>query len=584
MARITGKYRRLWTYLRPYWGLELCTFATMLVLTALTIALPISIQYMIDTLIPRLVAAGAPVRLRPVIFFGAFLVGVYLADFMVCWLRDYLAGRVSAGIVGDMRSQLYAHMQRLSLRFFQENQVGEIMSRLLSDVGRVQDLLTTTLLLTLTNSLMLLAIVAYLLHTNWLLTLVALIPVPLTVVAADRFGRRLNGIALDIQGTIARVSARLQEAFLSIKTIKAFGQEDRERARMDGVLAELTGLYVRNSVANSLAVNVVQFVNMVGPIVVLGWGIYLVAVGSMKLGQLIAFYILLTYLYGPIHGLAETSIQVQATMASVDRVFEYLDIPPRVAEAERPVELRDPRGEVRFEDVSFAYPESDFSLAGLSLCIRPGEKVAIVGPSGSGKTTIVNLVMRFHDPDRGRVTLDAVDLRDLSIRSLRGAVALVDQEPLLFKGSILDNVRYGRPDAPQGDVEAAAKVAGIHDFIASLPDGYASGVGERGVTVSGGEKQRLCLARAIMVNPRVLILDEATSALDSASEQLVQEALGRALAGKTAIMIAHRLSTVQNADRILVLEKGTIVDQGTHRELVERCPTYRDLAARQFVA
>lgn len=578
-----GKYRRLWNYLRPYWGLEAFTLLTMVVLTALTIALPIAIQYMIDTLIPGMIAAGRPIRLSPVGGFIGFLIGIYLAAVAMAWLRDYLAGRVGAGVIRDMRSQLFGHVQRLSLRFFQGHQTGEIMSRVLSDVGRVQDLLTVTLLMLLTNCLMLVGILAYLLHTNWLLTLVAVIPVPVTILSANKFGRRVHGIVHDLQGKLAELSARLQEAFLSIRTIKAFGQEDRERKRMDEVLRELTGMYVRNSVVNSLAVNVVQFVNMVGPIVVLGWGVYLVVIGSMKLGQLIAFYILLTYLYGPIHSLAQTSIQIQSSMASVDRVFEYLDVPAGVPEPVNAVEITSPRGEIEFGDVRFCYPNSDFCLQGLSLRMGSGEKVALVGPSGSGKTTLVNLVMRFYDPDEGTVTLDGVDLRSISLRSLRRTIAAVDQDPLLFKGSIMDNLRYGRPDATEEEVRAAAKAANIHDFILSLPGGYNAEVGERGVTVSGGEKQRLCLARAIMVNPRVLILDEATSALDSTSERLIQESLGRILAGKTAIMIAHRLATVQHADRIVVLESGRIVDQGTHRVLLERCPVYRELAGRELL-
>ena len=584
MTHAIGTYRRLWSYLRPYWGLELLTFATMVVLAALIMALPIAIQYMIDTLIPALIASGTPVRLRPVALFGGILAGVFLANVLMSWLRDYLAGRVSAGIIRDMRSELYRHVQVLSLRFFQEHQTGEIMARVLSDVGRIQDLLTVTLLMFCTNCLMLAGILAYLLHTNWLLTLVAVVPVPITVLFANRFGRQLHGIALDIQGQLADLSAHLQEAFLSIKTIRAFGQEDREGGRVDQVLGELTGTYVRNSVVNSLAVNVVEFINMVGPTFVLGWGVYLVATGSMKLGQLMAFYILLTYLYGPIHGLAQSSMQIQSAMASVDRVFEYLDLPRVVVEPTDPVRIASPRGEIELREVHFRYPNSDFRLEGLSLRIGAGEKVALVGPSGSGKTTIINLMMRFYDPDVGMVTLDGVDLRRVSLRTLRDAIALVDQDPLLFKGSILENLTYGRPDATEEEVTMAARAANIHDFILSLPRGYGAEVGERGVTVSGGEKQRLCLARAITVNPRVLILDEATSALDSTSERLIKESLSHVLVDKTAVIIAHRLSTVQQADRIVVLDRGRIVDQGTHRELVKRCSTYRELVGRELLS
>ncbi|PWB71241.1 hypothetical protein C3F09_08055 [candidate division GN15 bacterium] len=583
MATPVSKYRRLWGYLRPYLGLEFLMFLTMAVVAGLAIALPIAIQYMIDTLIPGIAASGRPVDLHPIIWFSLFLAGIYLADVVVSYGRDYLAGYVGAHIIQDMRGQLFDHVQRLPLRFFQQGQTGEMMSRVLSDVGRIQDLLTITTLMLATNFLMLIGILIYLLYTNWLLTLVAVIPVPLTVISANYFGNRLQRVSLNLQQAMASLSARLQEAFLSIKTVKAFGQESQERGKVDRVLTGMTGLYIRHSVVNSLGTNVVAFINMAGPIVVLGWGVYLVAIGSMKLGELIAFYILLTYLYGPIHSLAQTGIQVKSAMASVDRVFEYLDIPPAVSESPNPVTLSDPRGAIELQRVNFRYPDSGFGLSEFSLSIRAGEKVAIVGPSGSGKTTVLNLMMRFFDPDSGIITLDGVDLKALSFRSLRGTVALVDQDPLLFKGTIATNLAYGsgRPSSEQ--LVAAARAANIHEFIAALPQGYDSEIGERGVTVSGGEKQRLCLARAILVNPRVLLLDEATSALDSASEQLIQDSLDRNLKDKTAVIVAHRLSTVRHVDRIIVLESGRIVDQGSHDDLMGRCRLYHELASKQLL-
>lgn len=584
MTVAPSKTKRLWAYLQPYWHLQLAMLIMMGLLAALAIALPIAIQYMIDTLIPNLIASRANgVELQPIIFFSLILVSIFLADVLLSWLRDYLAGHVGARIIRDIRSQLFAHLERLSLRFHQEHQIGEIMSRLLSDVTRVQELLASTILVFITNVFMLIAILVYLLSINWALTLVAIVPVPLTILSTKFYGVRLNRLAMTIQQTLAKLSARFQEVLLSIKTVKAFGQEDRESKIADRVLEELTHVLVKNSWMNSLAVNVVNFVNMVGPIVVLGWGVYLVAAGSMKLGALMAFYILLTFLYSPIRGLAETGLQVQTAMASVDRIFEYLDIPPGVVEDPRPLILHELRGEIQFERIGFGYGESGFRIDNLSLRIRAGEKVALVGPSGSGKTTLVNLAMRFFDPHSGCVTFDGVDLRKLSLDFLRDRVALVDQDPLLFKGSILDNISYGKPGAAREEIEAAARVANIHDFILALPESYLSEIGERGVTISGGEKQRLCLARAILKNPSVLLLDEATSALDSTSEQLVQQALSRFLVNKTAIIIAHRLSTVQDADRIVVLDAGRIVDQGRHDELTARCPLYRELAARQLL-
>ena len=585
MILTAAKAKRLWGYLRPYWHLQLAMLLVMGVLAVLVIALPIAIQYMIDTLIPNLIETrGSGVTLQPVVLFGLFLVGVYLADVLFAWIRDYLAGIVGAGIIRDIRSQLFFHLERLSLKFHQEHQTGEIMSRLLSDVGRIQELLASTTLMLITNIMMLAAILVYLLSTNWLLTVVAVVPVPLTIHFTRFYGIKLNRLATQIQESVASLSSRFQETLLSIKTVKAFGQEEREKGSVDGVLKNLTHALVRNSWMMSLAVNVVNFINMIGPIVVLGWGVYLVVTGDMKLGELIAFYILLTFLYSPIRGLAETALQFQTGMASVNRVFEYLDIPPAVVEAREPVVPERLDGEVRFDRVDFSYGESNFRIQDLSLEIHSGEKVALVGPSGSGKTTLVNLALRLFDPDRGRVLFDGIDLRRLPIQFLRDHVALVDQDPLLFRGSIRDNIAYGKPEATHDEIETAARVANIHDYVVGLPDGYQSVVGERGVTVSGGEKQRLCLARAIIKDPKVLILDEATSALDSTSERLIQDSLAHILVDKTAIIVAHRLSTVQHADRIVVLDSGRIVDQGRHDDLISRCPLYRELAARQLLA
>jgi subfamily B ATP-binding cassette protein MsbA len=445
-------------------------------------------------------------------------------------------------------------------------------------------MLTVTLLMICTNVLMLAGILAYLLYTNWMLTLVAVLPVPLTILTTHKLGNRLNRLIADVQQRMADLSARLQEALTGVKTIKAYGQEERENRRIDGVLTDLNPVLVKASVTSSLGVNLAQFINMTGPIVVLAWGVFLVATGEMLLGQLIAFYILLTYLYSPVRGLAETHIQVKSAMASAERVFEYLDISPEIREVGTPVNLEAVRGEIRLSDVSFRYKPSGFGIDNLSLVVRSNETIGLVGPSGSGKTTIINLIMRFFDPQAGKVTLDGIDLRELSIKSLRSRMALVEQDPLIFHMSVRDNIAFGHPEATDNEVEDAAKAANIHDYIISLPDGYQTMIGERGVTISGGERQRLCLARAIVKNPSILILDEATSSLDSNSEQLIQASLRAILADKTAIVIAHRLATIQHVDRIVTLDSGRIVDEGTHGELIERCALYRELAQKQLLA
>jgi subfamily B ATP-binding cassette protein MsbA len=557
----------------------------MVVLTALMLALPAAIQYMIDTLIPRLAQAPAGgVDYTPVLIFGAFLLGIYLFELGFSWLRDYLVAYVGAEIIKDIRAQLFGHLQRLPLAFHGRHQTGEMMSRLLSDVGRLQDLLTVVLLMVATNVLMLFGILIYLLNINWTLTLVAIVPIPFTVYTTSRLGGRLGRLMAGVQQRMGELSARLQESLIGIKTVKAFGQEAAEDRRVDRILRDLNPLLVKASVTSSLGISLSQFINMTGPIVVLAWGAYLVAAGTIKLGALIAFYLLLTYLYSPVRGLAEAHLDVRSAMASADRIFEYLDEPPAVRDPVAPITPGRVQGEVRLDEIDFAYDDSRFRLRDFSLTVRPREKVALVGPSGAGKTTVINLIMRFADPAGGTVSLDGHDLRTLSAGALRRNVALVEQEPLLFRMSIRDNIAYGRPEASEAEVVAAAQAANIHAFATALPDKYGTVVGERGVTISGGERQRLCLARAILLDPAVLLLDEATSALDSNSEQLIQKSLGLILRDKTAIIIAHRLATIQHVDRIVVMDAGRIVDEGTHAELLGRSAVYGELARHQMLA
>jgi subfamily B ATP-binding cassette protein MsbA len=323
---------------------------------------------------------------------------------------------------------------------------------------------------------------------------------------------------------------------------------------------------------------------MLGPIVVLAWGTYLVAGGDIKLGALMAFYILLAYLYQPVQDLASVNIEIQSAMASVNRIFEYLDLKPAVVEDANPVSLEAVTGRLQFDGVRFWYEDNGFVLDIGQLVIAPGETVAVVGPSGAGKTTLINLLLRFFDPQEGSVRIDDLDIRRMRLHSLRGSIGLVEQSPVLFKGTVFDNIAYANAAATKDEVQQAASVANIADFIDGLDAGYQTEVGERGVTLSGGERQRICLARALLKDPPILILDEATSALDSRSEQLIQQALRRVLVNKTAIIIAHRLATVRFADRILVMENGRIAASGSHEQLMSDSDTYRELASNQMIA
>ncbi len=583
--RLSGKViKRLWGYLRPYWHLQAVTFIVMMIMAALALALPAAVQYMIDDLIPYLIETSQNgIDWTPALWFGALLMGIYFFRVVFSLSQDYLATRIGASIICDMRSQVFEHLETVSFRFYQRHQTGEIISRMLSDVTRIQNLLAVTVLSFLQNCLLLIGILIYLLNVNWKMTLVAMVPVPLTIILSHFFGVKAHDVAKLLQEAIARLQGRMQESLTGLRTVRAFGQEKAEKRKVDGVLDLLRSLYIRNSIITSLAYNLVHFVNMLGPVVVLAWGTYLIAGGSMKLGALMAFYMLLTYLYGPVQDLASINVDVQAAMASVNRVFEYLDLPPAIEQDPQPVVLQNARGAIRLENVSFRYDDSGFEVNDLTLDIKPGETVAIVGPSGSGKTTVINLILRFFDPDSGRVTLDEIDLKRIELKSLRRSISLVDQDPMLFKMSVFDNIAYSDQNATADAVERAARIANIHDYVIGLKDGYNTEVGERGVTVSGGERQRLCLARAVLRDPPVIILDEATSSLDSKSEELIQKALKELLTNKTAVIVAHRLATVRHADRIIVMDKGRIVDEGTHDGLLNSSALYRDLANKQLM-
>ncbi len=576
--------QRLWGYLRPYWRLQVVVFICMMALAGLALAIPAAVKYMIDNLIPRLAAtAGTAIDWRPAARFGILLVSIYFLRILFALAQDYISTHIGASIMRDLRAEFFGHLSRVSFAFYRRSQVGEITSRALADINQVQHLLAVTLLMLTQNVLLLVGILVFLLTVNWKMTLIAIVPVPLTIWLSHMFGVRAHRLSRALQETIARLHARLQETLSGQRTIRAFGMEKAERAKVVQVMEDLKVYYIKTSVLASLSGNVIQFVNMLGPVVVLAWGTYLIAGGSLQLGALMAFYMLLTYLYEPVQGLASINVQIQSAMASVFRVFEYLDLPLAIAEDPSPVTLTRVRGAIRFENVSYRYDDSGFGLEDFSLAIEPGETVAIVGPSGAGKTTIVNLLMRFFDPDAGRITLDGVDLRRLALISLRENVSLVDQDPVLFKMSVFDNIAYADPGATAESVERAARIANIHDFIAGLKEGYRTDIGERGVSVSGGERQRICLARAVLRDPPVILLDEATSSLDSKSEELIQHALKTLLAEKTAVIVAHRLATILHADRIIVVDRGRFVAQGTHASLLESSSLYRELAEKQFL-
>jgi ATP-binding cassette subfamily B protein len=495
--------------------------------------------------------------------------------------QTYLSNVVGQRVMHDLRAAVYRHLQRLSLAFFTRTRTGEVQSRIANDIGGVQTVVTTTATSITSNITTVLATTVAMLLLDWRLALFSLAVLPFFVGVARRVGNRRRAIAATRQSAMADISSLVQES-LSVSGIllgKTMGRSAELADRFDDESNKLADLEVRSRMAGRWSMAAVQTSFAVMPALV-----YLFAglsPHSVTIGTVVAFTTLQTRLFWPVNSLLGVGVEVQTSMALFDRVFEYLDMPVDIEPGHRA--LHRPTGVVRLEDVWFRYSEDQWTLRGVDLEVPAGTKTAIVGETGSGKTTLGYLVGRLYDADRGSVRIDDTDVRDLTFESLADAVGVVSQETYLFHASVRDNLRFARPDATDEEIEAAAGAAQVHELIASLPDGYDTVVGERGFRFSGGEKQRIAIARTILRNPPVLVLDEATSALDVQTERAVDEALGRLAEGRTTIVIAHRLSTVRDADQIVVLDGGVLVERGTHEELLAAGGRYAELAARDAV-
>jgi len=512
------------------------------------------------------------------------LIVVFVLNAVTAYVRVYQLAYVGEGVVADLRRDLFSHLLSLSVRFFEERKTGEITSRLTSDIATIQAAVSNVLVQLVSQSVSLIGGVVVLFVINARLTLVMLAVLPAVIVAAAVFGRRLRRISTAFQDQLAAANARAEEAIVGVRVVQSFTAERFEARRYADAIAETFESALRRARVRALFVPSVFTAFFLGIGLVLWFGGRLALAGDLPPGDLITFLLLTVTVAGSIGAFTGLYSQVQKAVGASRRVFELLDTAPDLSEPAAPVALGDPRGEVAFEDVRFRYGDrgDDWVLDGIDLVAHPGDVVALVGPSGAGKSTLVTLISRFHDPVDGRITLDGVDLRDLDPRALRSQVGVVPQETLLFSGTIAENVRYGRPDASDAEVEAAAVAANADGFVRVFPDGYATVVGERGVKLSGGQRQRIAIARALLKDPRILVLDEATSSLDSESEALVQAALDHLMRGRTTFVIAHRLSTVLNADRIVVIDRGRIVQAGRHGELLARGGLYADLYERQF--
>jgi ABC-type multidrug transport system fused ATPase/permease subunit len=514
-------------------------------------------------------------QLLVILTIGMFVIA--LLGFLLASVNRYLYTWISARILFDMRMALYRHLQSLSLRFYTKTRIGEILARINTDLAEIQRITTDVLLNSFTNFLTLIGTVGFLLWLNYRLFLVSSLLLPFAALGLRYFRPRIADKTREIRDRNADLGSFLIETFQGIKLIKAFGAEELElerftrkhQAYIQAVL-DLQKLSIFSGGISGLLLPATS-------LLVFLYGGHLVITGRMTLGDLIAFSAYLIRAFGPVQGLMGLYVQLQRARISLQRVFELMALEPEIKEKEGAISLESIKGEVEFEGVSFGYEPDKPILQNVSFRVPAGTTVAIVGPSGMGKTTLIDLLLRFYDPQKGSIKIDGVDLRDLKVQSLRNHIGVVGQETFLFHTTIEENIRYGKNNASREEVIRATRAAYIHDFIESLPQKYETVVGERGVRLSGGERQRVAIARAILKSPRILILDEATSSLDWMSEQQVRTALAELMRGRTTLIVTHRLSSIQNAHQILVLHEGQIVQQGLHEDLLKVEGLYRQL-------
>lgn len=510
------------------------------------------------------------------------LLGLFLVQGLLGFSGTYLLGWTGARVVADLRRSVFEHLNRLGLRFFAEQRTGDLTSRLTNDVGSVRDAVTNALVDLLTQTLSLVGSVALMLALNWRLTTIVFLVVPAVTLAARLFGLKIRKLARQVQDHLGETTAIAEETIQAIRVVKAFVREPYEIRRYNTAVEDLFETSRRRVWISAIFGTSIGILFLTALVGIFWFGGTEVLAGRLSAGDLVAFIFYAFNIARSVGGMTRLYGTFNSAAGASERIFELLDQAPEIVEKSGAVSIPRVVGAVSLEGIGFSYTEGQPVLQNVAFQVAPGQTIALVGPSGAGKTTLLNLIPRFYDPSVGRILIDGTDLRSVTVQSLRKQIAVVPQEIHLFNTSIRENIRYGRLDASDADIEAAAQAANAHSFIASMPGGFDTEIGERGLKLSGGQRQRLAIARAILKDARILLLDEATSSLDSASEAQVQEALERLMDGRTTFIIAHRLATVQHADNILVFDKGRLVETGTHDELTARDGLYRSLAALQF--
>lgn len=568
-------YKRLILFIKPYWKRLLLAIVCIIMSAAANLYVPWIIKDMIDKVLME----------RDMVLLNLIAVGIVVVFFfrgIFFYGQSYLVSYIAQRVIIDVREKLYVKFQKLQLAYYEKKQTGTIMSYITNDVAALQAALVDSLIELVTESSILVGSLVMMFYLDWKLSLVTLIVVPLIGQAMKIFGRKLKKSGSLIQERTAEITSLLQETISGVRVVKSFAREEYEIDRFQKQNDLNFKANMKSVQLSSLLTPTVEFLAAVIVTVILWFGGYQVVSGALTAGALIAFLTYAVNLANPVKRISRVYGTINKAMAAAERVFDVLDTQEDLKDKPDAKELPKISGKVKFDHVSFGYKDGVNVLHDLSLIANPGQVIAFVGPSGAGKSTIANLIPRFYDVTEGDITIDDIDIRDVTIKSLREQIGVVPQETMLFSGTIKENIRYGRLDATDEEIIEAAKAANAHNFIMNLADGYDTKIGERGITLSGGQRQRMAIARAILKNPRILILDEATSALDTESEEIVQEALDKLMVGRTSFVIAHRLSTIVHADKIIVLDNGRVQEMGTHQELMQTGGLYSHLYNIQF--
>ena len=568
-------YKRILGYIKPYIHVLVVAIVCTMLAAAGNLYLPWIFRDMID----KVLSAKDAYMLNMI---SVSIVAIFFFRGIFLYSQNYLMSYVGQHVIIDIRGEVFRKLQRLSMSFYDKNKTGTIMSYVTNDVNALQGALVDNTIELVTEGIILIGSICAMTYLDWKLTLFTILTFPVVLYFMNFFGKKIRRSGGMIQEATADITSVLQESVSSARVVKSFVREQFEIDRFERENMANLEANLKNAKYMATLTPTIEFVAALGVTMILWFGGQNVIDGDTTAGSLVAFLAYAVNISNPVKRISRVVGNIQRALAAAQRVFDVLDFPEEVRDLPDARALPAVTGSVSFEHVTFSYNAGDEILHDLSFVAKPGQAIGLVGPSGAGKSTVASLLPRFYDCDAGTIRIDGTDIKVVTLDSLRQQVGIVPQETIMFNGTVYDNILYGRLDATKEEIEEAAKAANAHDFIMELPDGYKTMLGDRGVNISGGQRQRIAIARAILKDPRILVLDEATSALDTESERLVQEALNRLMVGRTSIIIAHRLSTIKNADRILVLDKGKLVEDGTHDELMEKQGLYAHLYQIQY--